>query len=310
MKNMLVNELLERDNTILKSLHDAFDFDFNAEFDVVKISGRFTHKSILKTLNIKKCDNLNIVLVITDLKYQESNNYIVKMNDNNFCLSFPRKIYYGRVSWFWGVGQFEEVRKREEKTVYIVYQEKELSKKASYKKPDYTQRFCFVRSIGWSDGRGRHGISQFDVKDMQHNGRQINIKAREASASTDINYFIDKSGYLVEEKKLELKRRAKALKVERAKAFVDNINFNKEIADIETELKNINSHICFMMQDVNNYDSIKKVDDIITKLRWFYISFDNFKKANENKTFSNIENAKYKLNEIIKKLNDIHMMIK
>lgn len=309
MRNMLVNELLERDNTILKSLHDAFDFDFNAKFDVVKFSGRFTHKSILKTLNIKKCDNLNIVLVITDLKYQESNNYIVKMNDNNFVLSFPRKIYYGRVSWFWGVGQFEEVRKREDKTVYIVYQEKELSKKASYKKPDYTQRFCLVSSIGCSEGRGRHGISQFDVKDMQHNGRQINIKTREASASTDINYFIDKSGYLVEEKKLELKRRAKVLKVERAKAFVDTINFNKEVADIETELENINSHICFMMQNVNNCDSIKKVHDIITKLRWFYISFDRFRKANKNKTFSNIENAKYNLNEIIEKLNDIYLMI-
>lgn len=309
MKKMLVNELLKKDRTILKSLHDAYDFDFNAEFEVVKFSGRFTHKSILKTLNIKECDDLNIVLVITDLKYQENNNYIVKMNENNFGLSFPRKIYYGRVSWFWGVGQFEEVRKREDKTVYIVYQEKELSKKASYKKPDYTQRFCFVRSIGWGDGRGRHGISQFDVKDMQHNGRQINIKTREASASTDINYFIDKSGYLVEEKKLELKRRAKALKVERAKALVDTINFNKEVADIETELENINSHICFMMQNVNNYDSIKKVDDIITKIRWFYISLDNFREANKNKRFSSVENARYKLNEIIEKLNDIHMMI-
>ena len=64
-----------------------------------------------------------------------------------------------------------------------------------------------------------------------------------------------------------------------------------------------------MMNDVNNYDSIKKVDDIIAKLRWFYISFDNFRKANKNKTFSSVENARYKLNEIIEKLNDIHMMI-
>lgn len=93
------------------------------------------------------------------------------------------------------------------------------------------------------------------------------------------------------------------------KLLLENINFNKEIADIETELKNINSHICYMMWDVNNYDSIKKVDDIISKLRLFYISFDNFRDSNKNKCFSSVENARYKLGEIIEKLNDIHMMI-
>lgn len=309
MKKMLVNELLERNRKMLKAMHELYDMDFNADFNIVKFTGKFTLNSIKKTINSTDIDGYNVAVILCDIKYREDYNYIIKAYNNGFSISHERRVYTRYIDDFYSKGTFEDCRKDNNKTVYVVWQKKELAKKASNKKPDYTQRFCFIRSIGWSDGRGRHGISQFDVKDMQHNGRKINIKTRDSLASTDINYYIDKSGYLVEEKKLELKRRAKALKAKRAKQLVDNINFDNEIRNIETELKNINSHICFMLNDVNNYDSIKKVDDIISKLRWFYISFDNFREANKNKRFSSVENARYKLNEIIEKLNDIHMMI-
>lgn len=291
MKKNLINELLERDNTILKSLHDAYDFDFNAEYKVAKINGRFTHKSILKTLGIKDCSNLNIVLVLTGLKYQENNNYIAKMNETNFSLSYPRKIFYGRVSWFWGVGQFEEARKSEEKTTYIIYQSKELMKISSYKKPDYTQRFEYIRHIGWGDGRGRHGISQIDLKDLQHNGRQINIKTIEAAASTNINYYIDKSGYLIEEKKQELKRKAKQLKKEREKNLVDLINYDNEIEEIKKEIFLINRNVALKMGESFSFEDLARIDRIITKIKWFYIDFERFQEANNKKQFSSVERA-------------------
>lgn len=309
MKKNLINELLERDNTILKSLHDAYDFDFNAEYKILKIKGRFTHKSILKTLGVKDCSNLNVVLVLTGLKYQENYNYIVKMNKTNFSLSYPRKIFYGRVSWFWGVGQFEEARKSEEKTTYIIYQSKELMKIASYKKPDYTQRFEYVRHIGWCDGRGRHGISQFDLKDMQHNGRQINIRTIEASASTDINYYIDKSGYLIEGKKQELKRRAKQLKKEHEKNLVDLINYDNEIEEIKKEIFLINRNVALKMVESFSFEDLARIDRIITKIKWFYIDFERFQEANNKKQFSSVERANNALLKIKCTINEIKELL-
>lgn len=64
--SILKKELLERNRNILKALHDLYDFDFQADFDILKIKGRFTANSIKKLLNIKDFDDHNVCLILCD----------------------------------------------------------------------------------------------------------------------------------------------------------------------------------------------------------------------------------------------------
>ena len=302
-------ELLNRNRNIFKALHELCDYDFESDFDIVKIDGKFTLNSIKKHLCLQDISEKNIVAVLTNIKYRENYNYIVKVTESGFFIDFSRRVYYRNCDHFWGKGQFEDVRKEENKTTYIIIQSNELKRKASAKNPDFSQRFEFVRSMGWSDGRGRHGISQFDIKDKQHNNKQINIRTREASASTNINYYIDKSGYLIEDKKQELKRRAQALRAERKKTAVNSVDFENEIDEINKKIEEAKNELSKLILSACDYNEFCKVDKISTKMRWLFLSVDIFRDAAHNKKFTSIEHANNRLSTIFAEIDSIFKLI-
>lgn len=298
-------ELLQRNKNIFKGLHELYNFDFEADFTIQKHRGKFTLNTIKKALENVNIDSTNTVVIMVDVKYRENYCYIVQVLNDGFCISFPkRKFWYG-LDDFYSKKMFEDYRKDESKIYYIVSQNKELEKIASEKKTDYNGRFKYVSKIGWGDGKGNHGISQIDLLDIAHNGKKITIHTQRPASSTDVNYFIDKSGYMVEGKKEELKRKAQILRREREKASVDIVSFDNEILTFEKELQTIKNTIALLAQNMNNYETACDLDKIIGGIRWLYLSVDRFKESNKNKKFSSVDDAKKRLFNIETEINKL-----
>lgn len=310
MKKELVKEVLNRNPKMFKALHDLYDFDFTEEFQIIKINGRFTLNSLKKSLGITDLTGLNTAVIITNVKYNERYNYIVKAIESGFCIDYERR-FYGyeyHVDHFFGKGSFEDARKEENIIVYVICQNKELAKKASEKKPDLNERFIFKYVTRWGDGKGKHGISQIDLIDKQHNNKKFTYKTRRPESSENVNYYVDKSGYLVEEQKNELKRKAAKLRTEREKAAADAVNFDNEINVINNKLLEIKSKLAVQIMEVNNYETVCNIDKIIGVLRWLYLSVDRFTERNAKKQFSSIQDANSRLNNINLEIEKIEEM--
>lgn len=291
-------ELLQRNKNIFKGLHELYNFDFEADFTIQKHCGKFTLNTIKKALENVNIDSTNTVVIMVDVKYRENYCYIVQVLNDGFCISFPkRKFWYG-LDDFYSKKMFEDYRKDESKIYYIVSQNKELEKIASEKKTDYNGRFKYVSKIGWGDGKGNRGISQIDLLDIAHNGKKITIHTQRPASSADVNYFVDKSGYIVEGKKEELKRKARALKIEREKANVDSVNFDKELKEIKKTLEHYKNKYMGLFANCNNYDSICQFESKLRDFRWVLLSVERFEKNNTNKNFSSISEAENRLNTI------------
>lgn len=310
MKKELTRELLNRNPKMFKALHDLYDFDFMEEYEIKKINGRFTLNSIKKTLGLPELYGYTVAVIITNVKYNERYNYIVKAVDSGFCISWERRVYGSvyDVDYFFSKGSFEDARKEENTIVYVICQKADLTKKASEKKPDLNERFIFKYATRWGDGRGKHGISQIDVLDKMHNNKKFTYKTRRPESSENVNYFLDKSGYFVEEKKNELQRKAKALKTEREKAAADAVNFDNEIKTINNKILEIKSKLAVKLMESCNYDEICNTDKILNALRWLYLSVDRFKERNEKKGFGSISDANSRLNNINLELEKIETM--
>ena len=310
MKKELVKEVLNRNPKMFKALHDLYDFDFMEEFQIVKINGRFTLNSIKKTLGVTDLTDLNTAVIITNVKYNERYNYIVKAIEGGFCIDYERR-FYGydyNVDHFFGKGRFEDARKEENIIVYVICQKKELAKKASEKKPDLTERFIFKYVTRWGDGRGRKGISQIDLIDKQHNGKKFTYKTRRPETSENVNYYIDKSGYLVEEQKNELKRKALKLKSDREKAAADAADFTNECNTFIERMEALKKNTCKKIMAAVDYDSICNADKILSSMRWLQLDIDRFKERNANKGFSSIARAKERIDSINTEFEKIEAM--
>lgn len=303
-------ELLKKEKNILKALHVLYDFDFQQEFEIVKFTGNFTHNRIKKELNKDELQNHNIAVVITNVKYRESQIFVTKVTDTSFSLSFPKNIYYMcKINDFYTKSYFEDIRKEKDLVCYIVSQKNEHKKPASPKKIDYTQRFKYVRHIGLSDGRGRNGVSQVYLICKNGTGKEFTYRTQDGFYSTNINDFVDKSGYLLEEHRGDLLRKAKALKAKKEKNKVDSMDFSSDLEKAGANMDEIKKAISKAFIDNFNYETICKIDLIITRLRWALNDFEIITEKNKKKKFSSLESALYVLNRLNEKISEIGAMI-
>lgn len=311
MRNELKKEILNRNQKMFQALHILYDFDFEADFEIVKLCGRFTLNSLKKALGVPALYDYNVAVIVTNVKYNENYNYIVKATESGFCIDFPRNLYLSeyKVDHFWGKGNFESARKEENTVVYIISQNRELAKKASEKKPDLSERFGFVRVTRWSDGRGKHGISQIDVIDKQHNGKQFTYKTHQPSMGEYVNYFLDKSGYLSEEKKTELIRKANALRTERKKKTVDSADFTKECNAFLEKIQELKKNVSKKIMESENYETLCDAERALSSMRWLQLSIDKFIERNANKRFFSVEDVNGYINNINLEFKKIEAMI-
>lgn len=147
MNKNLVNEILGVRKGTLQVLHIGIGFDFNADFEVKKLSGRFTLNSIKKEIGTSDLDGFNVVVLVLNDYSKNEFDYVIAYN-SGFGLEFPNRVYGCGLYHFLGKTSFEERRKAENKTYYIIWQKKELAKPYQEEKIDLSERYTFVNKIG------------------------------------------------------------------------------------------------------------------------------------------------------------------
>ena len=228
--------ILTKEPNAAKAIHDAYFIDFCGPLYIFKKSGKFTVNQLLKEAAAAGYipEDSTIIVCTTDIKYREDRIYTTQIitsrgdidtNTRFYTYSNGRSIYT-KIEYYFRKSDFNDYRKQDNTTTYVICQRKANAARKNPHEVDYTSRFK-VKNIsywGYSYG-GPSYIGRIDLIRTDDNGTttEYNDHGRiiwkgHTPEYNDITEIIDKSGYIVNTKRDELRRRAAALKADRAKA--------------------------------------------------------------------------------------------
>lgn len=292
-------ELLRENPKALQFLHEAKQFDFEKDFVILKIENNFTFNSVTKEIqkHISGDYVAAILLKATPRKCCNENLYFIDMDHSKFYpLRENVSLQYWKynIDWFFGVGDFEETRKKKTDHIFVIAQKIEFLTTEKEKAIDYSQRFIFKDLTRAGDGRGNTYISKLNLIKTDGSNEKITFSpcmqyTPLSEREKTLENIIDKSGYILTLHRNDLKRRAKALKTEREKNKFLESDFSKENAALHEKIENVKKIISEKVLQVKTYDDATNLDKAVDKFRWMMMDFENHNKRIENKTFSSVK---------------------
>lgn len=309
-----VKKLLKLNSKALQGLHYIKGYDFTKPFDIVSGDGSFTLNKIIKECFALGIDTENTVATLL-VKHNKSalfhnelhivdipSFYKFRIYDSNR----DTKAYKFNFDLYYGVGDFEEHRKKKTETWFVVIQKKEYlveSHKDIY--GDYKDRFV-IDSFSYGYKTAIQEGKEVNVKNVAgYSGQKVFVVNGTEPKTTD------KSGYCMEYYKGELQRRLRAYKANKRKNEADSYaitsDITKEVEDIKTKLGTLKHTLAEMLlQDKYNIissvmykycyacDGLKRLEEKLSDKRYNSISEIRFA----------IENINEYYNEIIEKINN------
>jgi hypothetical protein len=314
----ITKELLSENNKAFQFLHEAQGFDFEKEYFIAKHEGRFTYNQIKKAIGENMAGDYTaaLILVPTKKRYSYEKLFFIDMNQQAGKFEPLRKdnvTYWGfDIDYFYIKADFEEIRKTQTSHVYIIAQNNEYLK--TEKKPntfDYSQRFRYIPSE-WGetcrDGHGNTYINKLTLMllDGSANTVEYNTGAyyRKVKPAT-VADVIDKSGYLLLERRREWEHRAAALRAERDKAAAVAADFSEKEQAIIKGIDNVKLHIAEMALNVETEADARVLDSAADNFRRLMYHYSNYTEKAKNKTFPSVGAIENYLNDLQVKINEI-----
>lgn len=312
----ITKELLSENNKAFQFLHTANGFDFEKDYFIAKLEGRFTYNMVKKALAENMAGDYTAALLLKKESTSSYNNlyYIgLDMAAGKFeplRNAFPYWEY--KIDYFFGKGDFEETRKNKTDHIYIIAQKNEYltapKEKAGF---DYSQRFRYIPSE-WGekcgDGHGNTYINKITVMLLDGSAKQVEYKASrqyDKERPAAVSDVIDKSGYLLIERRRDLKRRAAALRAEREKAAALAADFSEKEKEIKAGIDNAKLHLAEMALTVENDDDAKALDKAADSFRWLMFYYNRHNEKAVNKQFSSVAAIENSLNDLQERINTV-----
>lgn len=293
MKNRTVNALLKENRKALQFLHAAYGFDFEKPFFIKRLEGRFTYNTVTKAIGEKLDGKYKAVILLKP----NGEGWQGRLHPVNIKLGkFERPDRQAVKQWrfdmdeFFSVGDFEKTRKNNTKHVYIIAQVVEHLRLPAEKRINTNGRYKLGQDIRkCSDGRGNHWIDKIPLKpnDGSREGLIYEPFSRffyeeKTKAGEDINNYIDKSGYLIREKRHDLLTRAKALKAEREKAALLKADFTAEETRVFAKLEEAKKQLADGVLFAKTMEDGARVSRAATRLYFAVSSAERYKKREFN----------------------------
>ncbi len=314
----ITKELLSENNKAFQFLHETKGFDFEKDYFITKLEGRFTFNTVKKAIGENMAGDYTAALILKPTKkhYFNEKYYYIDM-DQQAGKFEPLRInnvtYWGfDIDYFITKGDFEEVRKNKTDHIYIIAQKTEYlrtEKKSNIF--DYSQRFRYIPSQ-WGekcgDGHGNTYINKITLMLLDGSAKQVeyNTSARYYKERPEtVADVIDKSGYLLLERRREWKRRAGALRAERAKAAAVAADFSEKEKAVKEAIDNAKLHLAEMALSVESDNDVKALDKAAGIFRWVIYYYNHYMKLKEDKAFSCVAAIERSLNDIQLKINEI-----
>lgn len=196
------------------------------------------------------------------LVYSKNDMKVCELNNGKFYAKDLRKIYNYNIDTFYGQGDFETERKSGTTAMYVIQQEKQYIGKP---KPEERRSYSYSY-------------------------RQNEPK-------------LDKSGYDLTEVRTALSYRLNKYKTEKRAREASEIDYTQDIADIENSFASLKNEVITALTNAktsNDYDKIRNVVDY--NFVWVVRDVENIKRQASEKSFSSVESAKNKIEEVKEKI--------
>ena len=313
--------LREANKNTLRGLHYYFGFDFQAPHKILYLAGNYTVKKIEKAAAAAGFSADAEIVILTrdngpraawrrDWKAVEivGGGVNVEFRRERSCPIWPRPFdtFYAKCS-------FEELRKEAGAETFIFCQEREYIKRpAAEKKADWSERFKLYGIRRAGDGNGASWISRLELIETTSNGkRRVDYGEgggwyiRYGWRPQDAGEIIDKSGYLLLERRDDLRRRAAALRAKREKAAYMAADNSAEVEELRGMIQERKAEIVQQLQEATTADELQRVEKALARWGGFaYIVhlFEEFERASINKSYRCIKEREDRYNEIKERL--------
>lgn len=300
----------------LRGLHDAFGFDFEQPFTVLRLSGSWTVNTIQKQLaaqgfsrnvfsallldcrdsqRIALKEDWRIAILNRGMVYATFDHYrdkydLPRWRDFGYCEPFDK---------FYRKGDFENVRKSGA-PVYVIAQEPAYFRaKQEAKALDPARRYR-VESATWDYNYTVNAVP-LDSKGLPVKYRQPAHRPHEEPAPADC---FDKSGYLVFDRRENLRRRAQALREERAKAaYLASGKQQEQIEELCGLIAIRQMELVDALTVANTSQEFMAVAKAIGEYSWHSFSsivsnYETFCEKTRNKSYPSIEDSDRAYNKI------------
>lgn len=261
-----------------RALHNEIGFDFEKPFTLFRIDGNFTIRKLENLIDEAGMDSRKdvVAILIRDEKAWNSALHLVRLVDGKIDIDVTRKLWSNfDVDYFVTKGNFENMRKSRTSETFVIVQSRAFVKAHEEKPIDLNGRFKTAPSCRVWYGR--------------------NCSDR---------HTLDKSGYIVDIRKENLKRRADDLRKERAKnayLLTDNT------AKVEELRKKIAVRKAEIVNDLISATDAKSIKNVASKLDWGGLYsvmslFEDYERLTNTRGYSSIESSERAYNTILEKL--------
>ncbi len=298
--------------TMPKVLFDLVHIDYNKPFSVFEISGPFTINQVDKVIHEAgySARGAMVVLLIEDpWRGYNGTRYNIATYSGGTTVNIDYKPRWSRtgggyIDNYYRKADFEKQRKNDEAHGFIIIQDKKDLAPVKVVKPDFTGRFKLVKVNKWvykNGGPDYIGSLELITKDaagQKAEFRPVYYRGHEITSPDEV---IDKSGYIVNTKRVDLKNRAEALREARAKAAYQLTENAAELAKI---LEAIQAKKAAIIKELENAATAEALENVGKKLnRWkglpdIMSHYENLVIHDKNKDYASIDSYKKAVNRI------------
>lgn len=316
MKDKVMKKLLTIDKNAGRALHEVFFIDFNKPFNAYEIAGKFTINQILKAIEKDGYNvyNSTIIALTTNVKYRENRIFAATISGLN-AIDIDYKFYKSdipsKLDNYGTKGSFNDYRKESGITTFVVCQEEKNLAHMSGHNPDLTQRFDYIASsITYKNTECRDFyISEVHLVRRDDNGssyflggwRNRYYFGNGSRCYKEVSEIIDKSGYLLTDKRENLKRKAEALRKDRAKKAYQETNNAERIQELKKAVFDKKDYFAKALQAATTAEEVAAITDKLWKfngLQGLFKDFEFIAEKDSEKAFSSVA----KFNEYCDKL--------
>lgn len=287
------NHLMTVNPAALRGLHAAYGFDFQRPYTLAEINGKFTVNSARAAVGKPSDDDALTVLLVSWTNYdgKPARLHYASLDGKTVAIDGAR-IYQFGLDQFSMKGTFEDARRKESALCFVISQATEYIRKPAEVKADRSGRFAPADRSG-------------DFVQLDNSGRVFDLMGRTFYrwGLKPEPIELDKSGYIVSERRADLEQRAAKLRANRQKAAYVARDDAAKVDELDRLAAQVKSHLLR-----NIAASINGTPDEINTAAAALEEFSgvwglardvrSFAKSTAEKTFANCAEADKKYNAI------------
>lgn len=308
-----------------RAVHDCFGIDYNQPFFGAHIIGAFTVNKVLQQIRAAEIDPaeaVNIILIRTPGTWRGNTWQAVTIDaEGRFDIDNKDSYWNGNTTrrksgfdYYYRKSDFNNDRKSGAADAVIISQRRENTRKPAPKEIDQNERHKIINInlCRYSTTSNETYISRITLQRTTDAGTRFEIGNtgrviyRGYWEPRTVEDAIDKSGYMVYDRRREWKRRARALREEREKAAANAADYSNQLAELDRLFQAKKEAAAAAILAANTYEEMtaagKMVEDYKTGLKWAAYDIERVKDAAENKKFTSPEKARAAFESIRAKL--------